>query len=191
MTTPKEIIRLKALIKSEDLTTKEFAEKLNVGESAINNILRGRNYPGYDLLQRIATVFNASVDFLMFGDGGLYRVSGEYPSKDIVLTTEKERQLIYKKNVARYLYVERFLSANHVAKEIGVSQTSVSKWVKKLNWNEEREKLITNGMKMQTYLDGAPQSIEEFKVFAQIKQPEHFELVQAILNDYLNHKRTL
>lgn len=58
-------IHLKEILKERGKTNKWLATELNVTEAAISNIVRGKNYPTYDLLERMAEVLEVKVATLI------------------------------------------------------------------------------------------------------------------------------
>lgn len=58
-------IHLKEILKERGKTAKWLANELDVTEVAISNIVRGKNYPTYDLLERMAHVLNVKISTLL------------------------------------------------------------------------------------------------------------------------------
>ena len=58
-------IHLKEILKERGKTAKWLASELNVTEVAISNIVRGKNYPTYDLLEHMAKVLNVKMSTLL------------------------------------------------------------------------------------------------------------------------------
>lgn len=58
-------IHLKEILKDKGITSKEFAVKMGVSAAAISNIITGKNYPTYDLLERMANVLNVKLSTLL------------------------------------------------------------------------------------------------------------------------------
>ena len=58
-------IHLKEILKERGRTAKWLAGELDVTEVAISNIVRGKNYPTYDLLARMAQVLNVKMSTLL------------------------------------------------------------------------------------------------------------------------------
>ena len=56
-------------MKSNELSSAQFAEKLGVQRSGISHILSGRNKPSLDLISKIHFKFDSvSIQWLLFGD---------------------------------------------------------------------------------------------------------------------------
>lgn len=58
-------IYLKEILKEKGKTSKEFAEEMGVTAAAISNIVTGRNYPTYDLLEKMADKLNVKMSTLL------------------------------------------------------------------------------------------------------------------------------
>lgn len=58
-------IRLKQLRNEKKLTQEELANKLGLGQSAINNYENSNREPEYSLLVKIADVLDCSIDYLL------------------------------------------------------------------------------------------------------------------------------
>ena len=58
-------IHLKDILKEQKKTAKWLAGELGVTEVAISNIVRGKNYPTYDLLDKMASVLNVNISTLL------------------------------------------------------------------------------------------------------------------------------
>ena len=58
-------IHLKEILKERGKTAKWLASELDVTEVAISNIVRGKNYPTYDLLEHMAQVLNVKMSTLL------------------------------------------------------------------------------------------------------------------------------
>ena len=53
------------LIKSKGLSQTFLSKELNISVSLLNNIIKGRSKPSYEVLQKIASFFNISIDVLL------------------------------------------------------------------------------------------------------------------------------
>ncbi|MCK8825363.1 helix-turn-helix domain-containing protein [Fuchsiella alkaliacetigena] len=60
-----DITRLKELRKKEELSQRELAKKLNLSGSTIGMYEAGKRKPDSDTLQKIASFFDVSVDYLL------------------------------------------------------------------------------------------------------------------------------
>lgn len=57
--------RLKELRSEKDLTQKEFAKLLNLSQQVVSDYERGTRFPDRDTLEKIASFFNCSIDYLL------------------------------------------------------------------------------------------------------------------------------
>ena len=53
------------LRKSQNLTQKQLADKLNVSDKAVSRWETGKNYPDIDTIKQISSLFDISVDELL------------------------------------------------------------------------------------------------------------------------------
>ena len=81
------MIQLKELRKSQNLTLKELALKLEISYQALSNYENSNRQPDYDTLIRIADFFNVSVDYLLGHTADKKQLSGSS-------LTEKETRLL-------------------------------------------------------------------------------------------------
>ena len=66
--------RLLKLIETEQMTAKQFSEEVGIQPGTISNILKGRNNPSLDLMQKVLVRFRTvSSDWLILGIGSMYR----------------------------------------------------------------------------------------------------------------------
>lgn len=70
----KENERIQKVIETEQLTAKQFSEEIGIQPSTISNILKGRNKPSLDVMQKTLDRFRSiSPDWLISGIGSMYR----------------------------------------------------------------------------------------------------------------------
>lgn len=66
--------RLQQFLELENLTSAKLAETLSVQASGISHILSGRNKPGFDFIQKIATKYpQINLEWLITGKGKPYK----------------------------------------------------------------------------------------------------------------------
>lgn len=58
-------IYLKEILKEKGKTSKDFAEEIGVTAAAISNIITGRNFPTYDLLEKMANHLEVKMSTLL------------------------------------------------------------------------------------------------------------------------------
>ena len=56
---------LKDFLAENNLTQKEFANKIGAKQSQVSEWLKGKCKPSYDILKSIALAFNISADYLL------------------------------------------------------------------------------------------------------------------------------
>lgn len=59
--------RLKALRNSKKLKQEELAQKINISKSAIGMYERNEREPSFEIVEKIASFFEVSIDFLLTG----------------------------------------------------------------------------------------------------------------------------
>lgn len=80
--------KLLNLMKEENLTSSRLAELLGIQPSGISHILKGRNNPSLDFIQKILRRFpQVNPDWLILGEGEMYR-----PQRDPSDTQQGSRQ---------------------------------------------------------------------------------------------------
>ena len=73
--------KLLNLMKEENLTSSRLAELLGIQPSGISHILKGRNNPSLDFIQKILRRFpQVNPDWLILGEGEMYRPQRETSS---------------------------------------------------------------------------------------------------------------
>lgn len=66
--------RLQKIIESEQMTAKQFSEEVGIQPGTVSNILKGRNNPSLEVMQKILERFRTiSSDWLILGVGAMYR----------------------------------------------------------------------------------------------------------------------
>jgi transcriptional regulator with XRE-family HTH domain len=74
--------RIAEIIEKEKLTSLKFADLIGIQPSAVSHILKGRNNPSTEVLQKILNTFRTiSSDWLLLGVGSMYRETGETSKK--------------------------------------------------------------------------------------------------------------
>jgi transcriptional regulator with XRE-family HTH domain len=63
--------RLMALLSELNLSQNEFARQLGSTSAFVSNMARGKSKPGLEFLQKIATTFGVSLDWLVLGRGNM------------------------------------------------------------------------------------------------------------------------
>lgn len=94
------------------------------------------------------------------------------------------------KEVARRLYVYSNLTACFVAKRVGISERSMSKWIKQGKWKEERLKHSLNDFSDTTYSQTVL-VMDEFKLYLKKIIPDVSPVICDYVNKYLLHKLSI
>ena len=69
----KEQERLLALMQSEGLNSKEFAQQVGISAATMSNVINGRNNPSLEVMQKVLNRFrNVSTNWLILGVGSMY-----------------------------------------------------------------------------------------------------------------------
>lgn len=73
--------RLKILEETLNLTKTEISKKSGMSRSFYSNIATGSQTPSFDFLQKICSTFDVSMDWLIYGEGQMFRENNEFISK--------------------------------------------------------------------------------------------------------------
>lgn len=66
--------RIRELINKENLTNKQFAERIEINPSIVSHILSGRNKVSLQVIESIKKAFtNVNLDYLLLGTGALFQ----------------------------------------------------------------------------------------------------------------------
>ena len=63
--------RLRKVRKAENLTQKQVAESIGVNQKQYQHWERGRAEPSFDIIQRLAYLFEVDIEWLLYGKGKL------------------------------------------------------------------------------------------------------------------------
>jgi len=90
--------RIDLLINTLKMNNNSFSVKLGVSPTIIHNIIKGRNAPSYDIIQKIVLSFdNINTNWLITGAGEMF--ANDYGTKlEKCLTVAKENVPLYKSN---------------------------------------------------------------------------------------------
>ena len=114
--------RLHQLMQAEKTSKRKLSNEINVDRKSIRTYLQGECLPRYDTLAAIADYFEVSADFLL----GL-----ENDSVCCYKTFCKKEEIpqIFIARLVELMH-EKNLSQGKLAKQIKMTQPSVSKWIK-------------------------------------------------------------
>lgn len=66
--------RLQKVMADEQMTARQFAEEVGIQAGTLSNIIKGRNKPSLEVLQKVLNRFRSlSSDWLILGVGSMYR----------------------------------------------------------------------------------------------------------------------
>lgn len=91
------------------------------------------------------------------------------------------------KELARRLYIYSNLTASFIAKRIGVSEKSMSKWIKQGQWKVEKQKQLSNNFSDVTYSQTVL-VMDEFKLYLKKILPDISPIICDYINRFLLHK---
>lgn len=70
--------RIELLISEKKLSKRAFSRSVNCTDTAINNVISGRNEPGFKIIESILQTYDdISPDWLISGKGNMYRAEEE------------------------------------------------------------------------------------------------------------------
>ncbi|WP_075340924.1 helix-turn-helix transcriptional regulator [Tenacibaculum agarivorans] len=97
------IDRLKIILDHYNLTSSNFAEKIDVPRSSISHLLSGRNKPSLDFIIKVDKTFEeVDLDWLLYGEGSFPKNSDTKDSppslfsQRIVKSSSKEESILTK-----------------------------------------------------------------------------------------------
>lgn len=74
--------RFLEILKCKKLSSSQFADKINVSNSAVSHIINGRNKPSLEIIQNILIKFpDINPRWLILGEGEIFSVN-QYYNKD-------------------------------------------------------------------------------------------------------------
>lgn len=89
--------RLQQFLDAENISQAQLAETLGVARAGISHILSGRNKPGFDFLEAMATRFpQISMDWLLTGKGRMYKDSSAAPGENPVFAATQPPRRVSK-----------------------------------------------------------------------------------------------
>ena len=90
--------RLLRFLAAENITQSQLADILGVARASISHIVSGRNKPGYDFFEKMASHYPAlSLEWLIAGRGKMY-VENSLFDEDSVREPEIERVIVFYKD---------------------------------------------------------------------------------------------
>ena len=71
--------RIRLVRKDKVLSQEAFAQSIGVSRGYLNDIERGRQLPSYNVINSLSEVHSVSIDWLLTGEGGMYRDARPQP----------------------------------------------------------------------------------------------------------------
>ncbi len=66
--------QIQEILRREDLSSSQFADKIGVQRSSVSHVLSGRNKPGFDFIRKILDAFpGINAEWLITGEGHMYK----------------------------------------------------------------------------------------------------------------------
>ena len=66
--------QIQEILKRENITSSQFADKIGVQRSSVSHVISGRNKPGFEFIRRVIESFpDINADWLLTGTGEMYR----------------------------------------------------------------------------------------------------------------------
>lgn len=111
------IRRIELILKTQNLTPTQFADKLGIQRSGLSHILAGRNNPSLDFVTKVLNVFpQIQADWLLFGKGSMYALNSSLPVNTVSSLDENPnhaREIDYPKEEERRFGMIDSISSAH------------------------------------------------------------------------------
>lgn len=83
-------LRIKNLRKEKNLSQEELGEKIGISKQAVSYLESGRNQISLDILDKLHTIFNISIDELFYGEIKEKDVNNKEDNENIEKMTKEE-----------------------------------------------------------------------------------------------------
>lgn len=89
--------KLYELLEDRDISQKEFAKTLNIAPTTLNGYIKEKRQPDFELVKKISSVLNVSVDFLLDNSENAFNITAKELSMLQKLRTlsKEQQQIIY------------------------------------------------------------------------------------------------
>lgn len=85
--------RLVRFLEAENISQSQFADSIGVARASISHIIAGRNKPGFDFLEKMASCYpSLNIEWLITGKGRMYHDESENSSEYAILSENKSAQ---------------------------------------------------------------------------------------------------
>ena len=83
--------QIQEILKRENLTSSQFADKIGVQRSSVSHVISGRNKPGFEFIKKVIETFpDINADWLIAGKGEMY--SQIRPSKTLFIPEDDSEE---------------------------------------------------------------------------------------------------
>ena len=103
--------RISNIIEALDISANAFAQELGVAGSVIYNILKGRNKPSFDILDKIVSAFSVSPSYLLTGKGGVFSSNDEIVQVESQRTGDTDDDYVY--------FLKQWDKINKIVEKVG------------------------------------------------------------------------
>lgn len=136
------IERILFLLKKHKVTAKSLTEQLGINASSVSEWKSGKIKPSIEALIRISLIFNVTLDWLLTGEGEMYRNSDKKDSIAEELPTDEKMLLNNYRKLSDgcKFAVQEFTMNMVMTSEPPVKKQIVSKQYKKINIKKEGER---------------------------------------------------
>lgn len=170
--------RIKIIVEALNITANAFANELGVAGSVIYNIIKGRNKPSFDILDKMVSSFNVNPNFLLTGKGEVFLTMEERFEKLMDDQTPDEDHIYFLKQWDRI---------NKIVENIGMKRahdffSSMGFMLSRSTNIIEHYSLINQSI---SFLRFAPKPISSDTLTEQVKKMLIFEIeLSKILNSH-------
>jgi plasmid maintenance system antidote protein VapI len=95
--------RIEYLIKDLGMNANSFAVKIGAADTLVRNIINNKSKPSYDTITKIIKTYSTCSDWLLFGDGEIYKHSSLETNQETPIEELIEELELYKKREKMYL----------------------------------------------------------------------------------------
>ncbi len=82
--------RLVRFLEAENISQSQFADSIGVARASISHIIAGRNKPGFDFLEKMASCYpSLNIEWLITGKGRMYHDESDNSSENAIPSSEE------------------------------------------------------------------------------------------------------
>ena len=111
--------KLKELRKEKNWSQDEFAEKIEGGGRHVSKYENEKTLPSAEVIMKIATVFNVSVDYLLFDD--IPKSPLKYKHRDLISKMEQLEDITEDDKKAMIAFIDAFIAKYQIRKIVNQS----------------------------------------------------------------------